>query len=340
MNTKPLDIFGIGNALVDTTIETSDSEIQALGLKKGQMQLIDDTRLLELLHAFRGTQHERASGGSAANTLITAQGLGLNCAYACKVADDENGRFFINDMKTLGVQLSLDPQNLESGTTGICLVNVTPDAERTMSTYLGTTADFSSTEIDFTQLQAAKLLYIEGYLMPSPSGLEAAQQAHHYAIKHKIQTALTLSDLSMVTYFKSELNSLISYQGVDVLFCNEEEAKHFTECDTPEAAINALSEKARLIAMTRGSKGAWIMKDKTLYTIPAIETKAIDTNGAGDAFAGAFLAGIFQGLSLEKAGKLANSVAAKVVSQYGPRLSKKTLRDCCNIPTFGSVVRH
>lgn len=313
-------IYGIGAALVDTEIEVTDQDLHKLGIDKGVMTLVDEARQHELMAHLSGhlIASKRASGGSAANTVIAASYFGANNFYSCKVANDDNGSFYLQDMRDAGV--ALPPNGGEhSGITGKCLVMITPDAERTMNTFLGISETVSTQDLHEPAIQQAQYAYIEGYLVTSESGRAAAIELRELADTHGVKTALSLSDPAMVQFFRQGLLDMLG-KGVDLLFCNREEALGFTQTESLEGAIEALKTYAKEFAITSGKEGALIYDGKQVLRVEANVVEAIDTNGAGDMFAGAFLYGITHGYSHEEAGKLASAASAKVVSQFGPRL--------------------
>lgn len=316
-------IYGIGAALVDTEIEVSDADLSNNQIDKGVMTLVDEARQYELMDMLSDhlVASKRASGGSAANTIIAASYFGANNFYSCKVANDENGDFYIQDMRDAGVNLPPNSKENE-GITGKCLVMITPDAERTMNTFLGISETVSPTELHIPAIEQAEYVYIEGYLVTSDTGRAAAIQLREQAEAKGVKTALSLSDPAMVQFFRDGLSEMIGNK-VDLLFCNLDEALGFTQTDNIDDAIASLKNIANEFAITLGNKGALLYDGNAIITIDAIKTKAIDTNGAGDMFAGAYLYGITHGYTREQAGKLASAAAAKVVSQYGPRLKPK-----------------
>lgn len=312
-------IYGIGAALVDTEIEVSDNDLSQFNIDKGVMTLVDESRQQELLTLLQDhlVASKRASGGSAANTIIAANYFGANNFYSCKVANDDNGQFYLNDLQAAGVSVAKSGE--EDGITGKCLVMITPDAERTMNTFLGISETVSVNEVDIEALKQSQYVYIEGYLVTSETGRAAAIYLREQAEANQVKTALSLSDPAMVEFFRDGLLEMIG-KKVNLLFCNRDEAMGFTQTDTIEAAVEALKQYADEFAITLGAEGALIFDGENLFNISATQVKAIDTNGAGDMFAGAFLYGITHGLSYEAAGKLAGAASAQVVSQFGPRL--------------------
>ena len=315
------DLYGLGNALVDTEYHISDELLAKLGVEKGMMTLIDDAQLTVLEEQLRsqGELKKQASGGSAANSLIAAANFGSKVFYSCKVADDKLGAFYHQDLVDSGVATNLD-QIREPGTTGRCLVMVTDDAERTMNTFLGITGDLGAHEIDETALKASSMLYIEGYLASSDKAREAAIRAHQIAKEAGIQVALTFSDPAMVTYFKDQVSEMVG-DGVDLLFCNEQEAMTWTCEESIEGALTALTKTATQWVCTRGKDGATVFDGAQRFDIPGRVVTPVDTNGAGDMFAGAFLYGLSNDWGFEKSARFGVHTSGYLITQYGPRVA-------------------
>ena len=321
------DVYGMGNALVDMEFEVEDGFLKLMEIDKGVMTLVNEEeqqRLLTHLDAFAGN---KASGGSAANTLIALSALGGSAFYSCKVADDDLGEFYLNDLKAAGVDSNMNGKH-PNGVTGKCLVMVTPDAERTMHTFLGISSELSVAELDKEAIAGSTYCYMEGYLVTSPCAKDANIAAGKFARDHGVKTSLTFSDPAIVEFFGDALTETIG-DGIDMLFSNEHEAIAFTKKDNIDDAIEVVKTFSQQFAITMGSQGALVYDGKTLFEIAANPTTAVDTNGAGDNFAGAFLYGITHGMNFQQAGDLASKVSAKVVSQFGPRLNMtdyKTLK--------------
>lgn len=312
------DVYGMGNALVDMEFEVEDGFLDLMEIDKGVMTLVDEEqqhRLLTHLDAFEGN---KASGGSAANTLIALSGLGGSAYYSCKVADDDLGDFYLHDLKTAGVTSNMNGKHPE-GVTGKCLVMVTPDAERTMHTFLGISSELSVAELNKEAIADSEYCYMEGYLVTSPCAREANIEAGNIAREHGVKTSLTFSDPAIVEHFGDALTETIG-DGIDMLFCNEHEAMAYTGKDNIDDAIETVKTFSKEFAITMGSAGALVFDGTTLFEIAPNSTKAVDTNGAGDNFAGAFLYGVTHGMTHQQAGDLASKVSARVVSQFGPRL--------------------
>lgn len=313
-------IYGIGAALVDTEIDVTDNDLVQLGIDKGLMTLVDAERQQALVDylSTHMTHSRRASGGSAANSIIAASYFGAKTFYSCKVGPDQNGEFYLGDMQAAGVACNKNDHGDED-VTGKCLVLITPDAERTMLTHLGISATLCRKMLDHDAIALSQYAYIEGYLVTSDTGRAAAIELRETAEKHGVKTALSLSDPGMVEFFGDGLREMIG-NGVDLLFCNEHEAQGFTSTDNAKAAAEKLKQHARTFAITCGSRGALVFDGSKLHEIEPHAVKAVDTNGAGDMFAGAFLYAITHGYSYRDAGRLASRASAEVVKNYGPRL--------------------
>ena len=316
---KKYNVFGIGNALVDIVTEVEDQFLQDHNIEKGLMTLVDEENQTRISNAINMSKSNKKCGGSAANSIIAVSQFGGSSYYSCKVANDELGDFYRKDLKDNGVDSNLDSGELESGITGKCLVMTTDDASRTMNTFLGITQDYSRAEIDEGTLKDSQYLYIEGYLVTSENGQDAMKHAKKLAEENGVHTALTFSDPSMVKYFRDQMISVVG-ASVDLLFCNEEEAMLYTGKDSLTEAREALKKDAKRFVITLGKNGAMIFDGDTFIDIEPYEVQAIDSNGAGDLFAGAFLYGITNGKSYADAGKLASLASSKVVTQFGPRL--------------------
>lgn len=316
-------VYGLGAALVDTEIEVEDSFLEACGIDKGLMTLVDEQRQQELTDRLQDylRASKRASGGSAANTIIANSYFGGNSYYSCKVANDENGDFYLNDLKAAGVDSDFDATRPE-GITGKCLVMISPDAERSMNTFLGISETLSKDNLNLSALADSDYLYMEGYLVTSETGRAAAISARQYAESKGVKTALSLSDPGMVQFFKDGLSQMIG-DKVDLIFCNKDEALGWAETDDLETAITAIKQISNSFAITLGAEGALVFDGENQFEIAPYNVEAIDSNGAGDSFAGAFLYGLSQGWNFAKAGKLASLTSATVVTQFGPRLDKQ-----------------
>ena len=312
------DVYGLGNALVDMEFEIHDQFLQENSIDKGVMTLVDENQQHELIEQLDAFEGNKASGGSAANTLIAISSMGGSSYYSCKVADDDLGHFYLNDLKTAGVSCNMEGKH-KGGITGKCLVMVTPDAERTMHTFLGVSSELSPYEISEEAIKNSSFCYLEGYLTTSESGKAANIAARKIAEANNIKTSLTFSDPFVVEHFRDGFTETIG-NGIDLLFCNEAEALSYTQKDSVDEAIEVIKTFAKTFAITLGAKGAAVYDGSSLISIDANPVKAVDTNGAGDLFAGAFMYGLTHGKSFEQAGILASKASSIIVSQFGPRL--------------------
>lgn len=316
---KKYDVTGIGNALVDIEFKVSDQFFIDHGVEKGLMTLVDEERQTSLMEVINTAEAKKQAGGSAANTVVAVSQFGGKSYYCFRVSEDELGRFYLKDLNDSGVDHSLVEEDLEKGVTGKCLVMVTEDSERTMNTFLGITATFSPKDINESAIKDSKYLFIEGYLITSENGKEAMKHAKKIAEDNGAKVALTFSDPAMVKYFRDPFDEVIG-ASVDLLFANEEEAMIFTGKDNLIEAREELKKVAKHFVITQGKNGAMIFDGDTFIDIEPYKTTAIDSNGAGDMFAGAFLYGITNGHSYASSGKLASMASSKIVSQFGPRL--------------------
>ena len=318
---KKYHVYGIGAALVDKEYEVEDSFFEHESIQKGIMTLVDgesqDTLLVRLMEKF-GLK-KRAGGGSAANSIYAISQFGGNTFFSCKVANDEFGDYFVQELGDLNIHTNLGDDR-EDGVTGKCLVMVSPDAERTMLSYLGISETLSKNEIDVEALKDSEYLYLEGYQVTSDSGREACIYAREIANDNGVKTSITLSDPAMVQFFRGGLQDMIG-DGVDLLFANDVEAKEWAGTETVEDAIEELKKIAKQIVVTCGSEGAQLFDGEKNISIASHSVKAIDSNGAGDMFAGAFLYAISSGHDFETAGNLSSLAAATTVSHFGPRLN-------------------
>ena len=324
---RAYNVYGIGNALVDIQHRVEPDFLEQAGIAKGLMTLIDEDRHNALMAELKGMPSGRASGGSAANTTIGVANLGGTARYACQVADDSFGDFYLKDMDAAGV--SCNPDSRGQGITGKCLVFITPDADRTMNTFLGISGSFGPEQLEEGAIADSDCLYIEGYLIAADQGFEAARAAQQMARQHGTRVALTLSDPSIVAAFMPRMKELVT-EGVDMLFCNEEEAMALTDAGDADQACSGLAECVGGYAVTCGAEGAVVYDGKESAKVPGFKVDAVDTNGAGDMFAGAYLFGITNGYDVTQSAKLAAYASSRVVAKYGPRL---------DVPLRGEVDR-
>lgn len=314
------DVYGVGNALVDVQARVSDAFVEQLGLDKGIMTLVDDESQQRVLTQLDGIPLHRSAGGSAANTVVGLAELGGAAAFAGKVADDEVGRLFLDELMSLGIDYRV--AQVATGQTGTCAVLITPDAQRTMLTNLAVSISLSAADIDEQMIAQSKYVYVEGYLLTGESTRAAAYRAMAVAKSRGVKVAFSASDPFLIDLHREEIWELIT-GPVDLFFCNEEEAKSLTGSQDPVACAAMIHEHAENVALTLGSKGSILMHGGETIPIEGVAVDAIDTTGAGDMYAGAMLYGITSGMSWHQAGHLASHAAARVVAQMGARLETK-----------------
>ncbi|MEQ1699723.1 MAG: adenosine kinase [Ilumatobacteraceae bacterium] len=314
---EPLyDVVGIGNALVDVISHADDGFIAQHELVKGSMTLVDTDRALHLYRAL-GTAVEM-SGGSAANTMTGVASFGGRAAYIGKVSDDDLGQVFGHDLRAVGVQFRAGQPD-EVTPTGRCIIVVTPDAERTMNTFLGVSSLLCATDVDTATVAAGKVLYMEGYLYDRPEAKEAFRHAAATAHAHGRQVSLTLSDSFCVDRHRTDFRSLVTDE-VDILFGNSDELLSLYEVTDFDEAIACVQRDCDLAVITVGARGCYIVTRTEVLTAPAEPVEQVlDTTGAGDLFAAGFLYGYTRDLPLQECAKLGSIAAAEVISHVGPR---------------------
>lgn len=322
---KKYNVYGIGNAIVDIITEVEYDFFEKNEVEKGVMTLVDEKRQQQLMKAIDMQKSKLSGGGSAGNTVTAINQLGGKSFYTCLVAKDDLGKFFLDDLKKNGVATNLTVETCPEGESGRCLVMTSPDAQRTMNTFLGVSSFLSPHHLDEAAIKQSEYVYLEGYLVASPKGLEAMKEAKKIAERNKVLVALTFSDPSMVKYFSTQMQEVVG-ASVDLLFCNDEEAMIYTGTNTVSEAREKLKDVAKKFVITLGANGAIIFDGDTFINIEPYKVLAIDTNGAGDMFSGAFMYAITNGHSFADAGKLASLASSKVVAQYGPRLSTEQIQ--------------
>lgn len=320
MATPTIDVVGIGNAIVDVLAQADDAFIRQENLAKGTMALIDESRA-RTLYDKMGPGIE-ASGGSAANTIAGVASLGGKAAYIGKVADDGLGKVFAHDLRATGVKYETAP--LKGGpATARCLILVTPDAQRTMNTFLGASVEFQPGDIDRTLVASAQVTYLEGYLFDRPSAKEAFRQAAAIAHEAGRKTSLTLSDPFCVDRHRADFRELIRGH-IDILFANEAEICSLYETKNFYEAAAAVRAEAEIAVLTRSEKGAIVVTAKHETEVPAAPVaKVVDTTGAGDLFAAGFLYGFTRGKDMAHCAKLGALCAAEIISHFGARPETK-----------------
>ena len=324
MASHTFDVTAIGNAIVDVLAKADDALLAKHNLAKGAMSLIDATDA-ERLYGIMGPGRE-VSGGSAANTAAAIAALGGRVAYIGKVAADQLGDVFTHDIRAIGVTYDTTP--LAGGlSTARCLIFVTPDAQRTMQTFLGATTQLGPDDLNMDYITSSKVVYLEGYLWDQPRAKAAMRSAAIRAHDAGVKVALTLSDAFCVARFREEFLELAE-QHVDILFANESEILSLYQVERFEDALQQVRGHCEVVALTRSEKGSVVASGDQMHVIAAEEgVKVVDTTGAGDAYAAGFLYAYTQGHDLASCGRLGSLMAAEIISHYGarPEADVKTL---------------
>jgi sugar/nucleoside kinase (ribokinase family) len=313
--TTDFDVVAIGNALVDVISHEPFEQIANLGLDPGSMTLVNATTV-DQLYARMGPATE-VSGGSAANTAAGVAQLDGRAAFIGRVADDTFGRLYAHDLRSVGVHFDSPPAT-GATPTGRCLVLVTPDAQRTMCTFLGAGTDLDPSFVDEDLIGRSAVLYLEGYLWDQPAAMDAFRLAAAVAHRAGRKVALTLSDRFCVERHRAAFLDLVAGE-VDILFANEDEIKALYEVDTFDAALNGVRGHCEIAALTRSEKGSVIVTADELHVIAAAPTTVVDTTGAGDLYAAGFLFAYTRGHDMVTCGTLASAAAAEVISHIGAR---------------------
>lgn len=312
------DVFGLGNALVDTEVNIDEGFLRSHRISKGHMTLVDTEQMHTLAEAVAELPQSSCSGGSAANTIFAVQALGLRACYSCKLATDPTGDFFVQDLAASGVDINSNAQGT-AGTSGRCLVLITSDAERTMMTDLGISVELSKSEVNDDALRQSRYFYVEGYMSASPSATAASVHCRELAESHGVGVSVSLSDVSMVEFCRDGLEQMLG-NGITTLFTNEEEALAWANTDRLDVAVAELKDIAKEVYITLGARGSMAISRDGISEAPGITVKPVDTTGAGDIYAGACLSARCQDASPMDAARFANHCAAELVTHYGARL--------------------
>jgi sugar/nucleoside kinase (ribokinase family) len=314
--TQPrFDVVGIGNAIVDIIGRCDEAFLAKVGAKKGSMRLVDAEEITRL-YGQMGSGIE-ISGGSAANTIAGVASFGGRAAFIGTVADDEFGKIFIHDIRSIGVHFNSEP--VGGGVpTSRSLILVTPDGERTMNTFLGISRTLDEKQLDLQLLRDSAILYLEGYLFDEPAARRSFRLAVKTAKQAGRKVALTLSDGFCVDRHRGEFLDLIR-SGIDILFANESEIKSLYQTESFELAAESTRSDVKLAALTRSGKGSVILSEGASVKISPEPTDVIDTTGAGDLYSAGFLFGYARGMTLEKSGRLASLAASEIISHIGAR---------------------
>ena len=317
MSDKPVDVLAIGNAIVDVIADADDDFLERHGLAKGSMRLIDEAEA-ERLYQSMGPGRE-LSGGSAGNTAAGLAALGCRAGFIGQVADDQLGKIYMHDIESLGVDF-LVPARGDVGATARSLILVTPDAQRTMNTFLGAAQKLDKSAIDASVVARSAILYLEGYLWDAPEPREAMEAAIGMARSAGTKVAFTLSDSFVVERHRGDFLRLIDEGKIDILFANEVELLHLAHETGLDSAFAGFASKVPTLVVTRSERGAIACADGKRAKVAAepIE-RLVDTTGAGDLFAAGFLAGQARHKPLEQSLRLGAIAASEVIQHYGAR---------------------
>jgi sugar/nucleoside kinase (ribokinase family) len=326
------DISAIGNALVDTVFKVEQSFISELGLEIDQMTLSsaeEHAPIIERLIA-SGADTVSDCGGSATNSLVAAASFGAKCFHVCKVSEDQDGLRYLKSLKEAGVNHKGNTALADSVPTGKCLILVTPDAKRTMTTALNVSSLMDESDLDLDQIANSKIFYIEGYMVTSEENYKVTLKAlEHLQDFPDVKIALSLSDPGIVMGFKDKFNQIESF-GLDYIFGNDDEAMAFVDAENIEEAFIKLQEKSYTSIITMGEQGSVVVTNNEIINTPNVNIDPVDTNGAGDMFAGSFLYALLQNHDLRSCAEFANFGASKVVETFGPRLTQEGYSEVLN----------
>ena len=317
MSAHTIDIVAIGNAIVDVIAPADDAFLATHALSKGAMQLID-AETADLLYVNMGAGLE-ISGGSAANTLVGMAALGAQCAFVGQVRDDQLGEVFAHDIRALGIDFSTALRD-QGPPTARCLIVVTPDAQRTMNTFLGASQHLGPDAIDTDMISRAGILYLEGYLWDPELPRAAMRKAIEVARAAGRTVAFSLSDALVVDRHRADIRAMIENGEIDVMFANEVEIQSLAEANDFERAVKSVAGQIPILVVTRGEKGAIAIADGERYEVEAVSVaKVVDTTGAGDLFAAGFLNGQVRGLDIGACLNMGATAAAEIISHFGAR---------------------
>lgn len=310
-------VYGVGNGIVDKQVKVTDVELEELQLSKGYMELADQSEQARILNYLGNRESELHAGGSAANTIAGIAQMGGEVAYACSLAQDELGNHYAEDFSKLGIHLTGKPKS--GAPTGLCLILITPDGERTMKTCLGASAQLGPSDIDEDAIAQSQWLYLEGYLLAGETTREATFHALELARKHKAQVAYSFSDGFLVEAFGDHLRTIVK-EYAHLVFANEVEAAAYTGMRDPEASLNAILQDCDNACVTCSENGSYIHYRGTTHFVPAFPAHTVDMTGAGDMYAAGVMYGLSTQADAERAARLGSRTASYVVSQMGARL--------------------
>jgi len=326
------DISAIGNALVDTVFKVDHSLISELGLEIDQMTLSSAEEHAPIIDRLIASGADTVSdcGGSATNSLVAAASFGAKCFHTCKVSGDQDGIRYLESLKEAGVGHKGNMAPSSTIPTGKCLILVTPDAKRTMTTALNVSSLMDDNDLDLSQIANSKIFYIEGYMVTSEENYKVTLQAlNHLQNFPDVKIAFSLSDPGIVMGFKDKFHEMESF-GLDYIFGNDDEAMAFVDAENIDEAFTKLQEKPYTSIITTGEKGSSVITSDEIIHTPKVNIEPVDTNGAGDMFAGSFLYALLQNHDLRSCAEFANYGASKVVETFGPRLTREGYQEVLN----------
>ncbi len=316
------DVYGVGNAIVDLLVFVDDIFLNEISLKKGHMTLSTSKEQAFLLKLLENQKIQMVAGGSAANTMATIANVGGKVFYVGKIAKDPYGEFYRLNLLEEGVHFDVHPVSETRGSTATCVVLITPDAERTMSTHLGASILLSKQDISEETIQQSKIVYIEGYLWLNQNTREAAKKTIEIAKQHKIPVSVTFSDPFVVKQFREEFYFYARNEDFQILFMNAEEAISFTETKNLQNALDFLKNFHNIIYVTNNKHGAFVIENHQVYEVSGFPVRAIDSTGAGDAFAGGVLYGLTHQYNTKQSARIGNFLASEIVQIQGARFKK------------------
>lgn len=311
------DVYGVGNAIVDTEVEVEDSFLAGHSMDKGIMTLVSAEAQAALLESLAGRARHGSAGGSAANTMTAVAHFGGSAFFTGKIGDDMHGALYRESLAEAGVEFDMSPT--DDGPTGACVILVTPDGERTMQTSLGAASTLGPDDVALDVLRSSRIVYVEGYLLSTSPSAEAAERAMAAASDAGVKVALSLSDPAIAAHFVEQFQRVVR-QYVDILFCNEHEAEIYAGRGSREERLRTVGADAPLVFMTCGADGALVYDAGEITRVSGHVVPVVDTTGAGDVFAAGALYGLTHGLNPTDAGKLGSFAAARVVTDFGARL--------------------
>ncbi|MDC3301570.1 adenosine kinase [Gammaproteobacteria bacterium] len=325
------DISALGNALVDTQFMVDYDFLKEFDLEANQMVLVSAEDQKPILERLKSLNYESVSdcGGSATNSLVAASNYGSKCHHVCRVSDDKDGNMYINSLKQAGVaHIGISDRNGDLPT-GKCLILVTPDAKRTMISMLGVSEFLGEEDIDYDVVESSRIFYIEGYMVTSEENFNAVISVLEHLKGKNIIKALSLADAGLVKIFKDRFDKIESY-GLDMIFCNDDEAIAFSQTQSIDEAISFYKQKEYITAVTRGADGSSVVTAGKVINTAAEKIDPIDTNGAGDMFAGSFMHAYLEGSNLSQCSSFANFASSLVVTTFGPRVSSEKYSQILN----------